>query len=140
MRRFKGFFLFSVVMLLSLGLASNAYAERENSNDRDRNEHLISRDYRERRDYGRWDGPKLDYDGKTSGIGRDIGRDIGGAIGGAVGARNGGKAGSYAGRSIGRAVGGRIGDSWERAANHGAHDKWNNKGRNDRGYGGGWRL
>ena len=120
-------------MLLSLGLASNAYAERENSNSRDRDRDYGSRGYRSRRDNsGGWGGPKLNYDGKTSGLGRELG----GIVGGAAGGSKGGLAGGY----IGGKIGSRAGDAWERRANRGAHDKWNNKGRKDRGYGGGWRF
>lgn len=125
MKRFKSIFLVLVIMLLSLGLASNTYARERNGSSRDRDLDYGSRGYRSRRDNsGGWGGPKLNYDGKTSGLGKNLGRLGGGALGGALG-------GSY---------GGGAGDSWERRANRGTHDKWNNKGRKDRGYGGGWRF
>lgn len=134
MKRLKSIFLVLVIMLLSLGLASNTYArERAGENDREHS----SRRSRGGRDNS---GGRLDYDGRTSGIGKNLGRGIGGTVGGVIGGRYGGKAGEAAGRAIGGVVGGRAGDSWERRANRGAHDKWNNKGRKDRGYGGGWRF
>ena len=110
MKRFKGIFLVLVIILLSLGLASNTYArERAGENDREHS----SRRSRGGRDNS---GGRLDYDGRTSGLGKNLGRLGGGALGG------------------------KSGDSWERRANRGAHDKWNNKGRKDKGYGGGWRF
>ena len=126
MKRFKGIFLVLVIMLLSLGLASNTYArERAGENDREHS----SRRSRDGRDNS---GGRLDYDGRTSGLGRELG----GIVGGAAGGSKGGLAGGY----IGGKIGSRAGDAWERRANRGAHDKWNNKGRKDRGYGGGWRF
>lgn len=126
MKRFKGIFLVLVIMLLSLGLASNTYArERAGEND---HEHS-SRRSRGGRDNS---GGRLDYDGRTSGLGRELG----GIVGSAAGGSKGGLAGGY----IGGKIGSRAGDAWERRANRGAHDKWNNKGRKDRGYGGGWRF
>ena len=126
MKRFKGIFLVLVIMLLSLGLASNTYArERAGENDREHS----SRRSRDGRDNS---GDRLDYDGRTSGLGRELG----GIVGGAAGGSKGGLAGGY----IGGKIGSRAGDAWERRANRGAHDKWNNKGRKDRGYGGGWRF
>ena len=116
MKRFKSIFLVLVIMLLSLGLASNTYARERNGRDNN----------------GGSRGPKLNYDGKTSGLGRELG----GIVGGAAGGSKGGLAGGY----IGGKIGSRAGDAWERRANRGAHDKWNNKGRKDRGYGGGWRF
>ena len=128
MKRLKSIFLVLVIMLLSLGLASNTYARERNGSSRDRDRDYGSRGYRSRRDNsGGWGGPKLNYDGKTSGLGKNLGR-LGGAKGGLAGGYIGGKIGS------------RAGDAWERRANRGAHDKWNNKGRKDRGYGGGWRF
>ena len=133
MKRFKSIFLVLVIMLLSLGLASNTYARERNGSSRDRDLDYGSRGYRSRRDNsGGWGGPKLNYDGKTSGLGRELG----GIVGGAAGGSKGGLAGGY----IGGKIGSRAGDAWERRANRGAHDKWNNKGRKDRGYGGGWRF
>ena len=126
MKRFKGIFLVLVIMLLSLGLASNTYArERAGEND---HEHS-SRRSRGGRDNS---GGRLDYDGRTSGLGRELG----GIVGSAAGGSKGGLAGGY----IGGKIGSRAGDAWERRANRGAHDKWNNKGRKDRGYGGSWRF
>ena len=126
MKRFKSIFLVLVIMLLSLGLASNTYArERAGENDREHS----SRRSRGGRDKS---GGRLDYDGRTSGLGRELG----GIVGSAAGGSKGGLAGGY----IGGKIGSRAGDAWERRANRGAHDKWNNKGRKDRGYGGGWRF
>ena len=134
MKKFKSIFLVLVIMLLSLGFTSTTYArERNGSSGRDRDRDYGSRGYRSRRDNsGGWGGPKLNYDGKTSGLGRELG----GIVGGAAGGSKGGLAGGY----IGGKIGSRAGDAWERRANRGAHDKWNNKGRKDRGYGGGWRF
>mgnify|MGYP001505180802 CR=1 FL=1 len=131
MKRLKSIFLVLVIMLLSLGLASNTYArERAGENDREHS----SRRSRGGRDNsgGRNSGGRLDYDGRTSGLGRELG----GIVGGAAGGSKGGLAGGY----IGGKIGSRAGDAWERRTNRGAHDKWNNKGRKDRGYGGGWRF
>ena len=106
MKRFKSIFLVLVIMLLSLGLASNTYARERNGSSRDRDLDYGSRGYRSRRDNsGGW-----------------------------------GSKGGLAGGYIGGKIGSRAGDAWERRANRGAHDKWNNKGRKDRGYGGGWRF
>ena len=125
-------------MLLSLGLASNTYArERAGENDRDYSSRGRSSSRRERE---RESGPRLNYDGRTSGIGNRVGGIAGTAAGGAIGSRIGGSKGGFAGGFIGGELGGKVGDSWERRANRGAHDKWNNKGRKDRGYGGGWRF
>jgi len=68
--------------------------------------------------------------------GAAAGAGAGGSIGGAIG----GPGGKIAGGLVGEELGSRAGDAWERRANKGAHDKWNNKGRKDRGYGGGWRF
>ena len=134
MKRLKSILLVLVIMLLSLGLASNTYArERAGENDR---EHSSCRS-RGGRDNS---GGRLDYDGRTSGIGRELGGIVGGAAGGAIGGKYGGKTGRNIGAAAGREIGKRAGDAWERRANRGAHDKWNNKGRKDRGYGGGWRF
>ncbi|MEJ6455552.1 hypothetical protein KSU07_11565 [Fusobacterium animalis] len=125
-------------MLLSLGLASNTYArERAGENDRDYGSRGRSSSRRERE---RESGPRLNYDGRTSGIGNRVGGIAGTAAGGAIGSRIGGSKGGLAGGYIGEKIDSRGGDSWERRANRGAHDKWNSKGRNDRGYGGGWRF
>ena len=126
MKRLKSILLVLVIMLLSLGLASNTYArERAGENNREHS----SRRSRDGRDNS---GGRLDYDGRTSGLERELG----GIVGGAAGGSKGGLAGGY----IGGKIGSRAGDAWERRANRGAHDKWNNKGRKDRGYGGGWRF
>ena len=126
MKRLKSILLVLVIMLLSLGLTSNTYArERAGENNREHS----SRRSRDGRDNS---GGRLDYDGRTSGLGRELG----GIVGGAAGGSKGGLAGGY----IGGKIGSRAGDAWERRANRGAHDKWNNKGRKDRGYGGGWRF
>ena len=134
MKRFKGIFLVLVIILLSLGLASNTYArERAGENDREHS----SRRSRGGRDNS---GGRLDYDGRTSGIGNRVGGIAGTAAGGTIGSRIGGAKGGLAGGYIGEKIDSRGGDSWERRANRGAHDKWNNKGRKDKGYGGGWRF
>ncbi len=128
MKRFKGIFLVLVIILLSLGLASNTYArERAGENDREHSSRGRSSSRREKES-----GPRLNYDGRTSGIGNRVGGIAGTAAGGAKG--------GFAGGFIGGELGGKVGDSWERRANKGAHDKWNNKGRKDKEYGGGWRF
>jgi len=128
MKRFKGIFLVLVIILLSLGLASNTYArERAGENDREHSSRGRSSSRREKES-----GPRLNYDGRTSGIGNRVGGIAGTAAGGAKG--------GFAGGFIGGELGGKVGDSWERRANKGAHDKWNNKGRKDKGYGDGWRF
>lgn len=146
MKRFKGFFLFLVIMLLSLGIASTTYARERDGSSRERDwENYGSRGYRGRSDYDSgWGGPKLNYDGRTSGIGRELGGHIvgsaagaiGGAIGGSAGGVAGGPAGGAAGGIAGAYYGGRFGDAWERRANSGAFDKWNRNGRRGRS----WRL
>ena len=134
MKRLKSIFLVLVIMLLLLGLASNTYArERAGENDREHS----SRRSRGGRDNS---GGRLDYDRRTSGLGRELGGIVGGAAGGAIGGKYGGKTGRNIGAAAGREIGKRAGDAWERRANRGVHDKWNSKGRNDRGYGGGWRF
>lgn len=128
MKGFKGIFLVLVIILLSLGLASNTYArERAGENDREHSSRGRSSSRREKES-----GPRLNYDGRTSGIGNRVGGIAGTAAGGAKG--------GFAGGFIGGELGGKVGDSWERRANKGAHDKWNNKGRKDKEYGGGWRF
>ena len=128
MKRFKGIFLVLVIILLSLGLASNTYArERAGENDREHSSRGRSSSRRVKES-----GPRLNYDGRTSGIGNRVGGIAGTAAGGAKG--------GFAGGFIGGELGGKVGDSWERRANKGAHDKWNNKGRKDKGYGDGWRF
>ena len=68
MKRLKSIFLVLVIMLLSLGLASNTYArERAGENDCEHS----SRRSRGGRDNS---GGRLDYDGRTSGIGKKIRR------------------------------------------------------------------
>ena len=130
MKRLKSIFLVLVIMLLSLGLASNTYArERAGENDCEHS----SRRSRGGRDNS---GGRLDYDGRTSGIGKKLGGIAGAGAGGAIG----GPGGKIAGGLVGEELGSKAGDAWERRANRGAHDKWNNKGRKDRGYGGGWRF
>ena len=134
MKRFKSIFLVLVIMLLSLGLASNTYARERNGSSRDRDLDYGSRGYRSRRDNsGGWGGPKLNYDGKTSGLGKNLGRLGGGALGGSYG----GGAGAAAGKALGGYLGGKAGDSWERRTNRSAHDKWNNKGSKGNGN---WRF
>ena len=136
MKRFKGIFLVLVIILLSLGLASNTYArDRNGDNERDYGSRGRSSSRRERES-----GPRLNYDGRTSGIGNRVGGIAGTAAGGTIGSRIGGAKGGLAGGYIGEKIDSRGGDSWERRANRGAHDKWNNKGRKDKGYGGGWRF
>ncbi len=138
MKRSKGFFLFLVIMLLSLGIASTTYARERNGSSRDRDlGNYGSRDYRSRSNHDSgWGGPKLDYDGKTSGIGRELGGIVGGTAGGAIGSNFGGAAGGVAGGYLGGKFGERAGDAWERRANRGAFDKWNRNGSRGRS----WRL
>ena len=138
MKRFKGFFLFLVIMLLSLGIASTTYARERDGSSRERDwENYGSRGYRSRSDYDSgWYGPKLNYDGKTSGIGRELGGYLVGSAGGSIGSHIGGPAGGAAGGIAGAYYGGRFGDAWERRANSGAFDKWNRNGRRGRS----WRL
>ena len=124
MKRFKSIFLVLVIMLLSLGLASNTYARERNGRDNNAGSR----------------GPKLNYDGKTSGLGKKLGGIAGAGAGGSIGGAIGGPGGKIAGGLVGEELGSRAGDAWERRANRGAHDKWNNKGRKDRGYGGSWRF
>ena len=132
MKRLKSIFLVLVIMLLSLELASNTYArERAGENDREHSSH---------RSRGGRDNSGGRLDGRTSGLGRELGGIVGGAAGGAIGGKYGGKTGRNIGAAAGREIGKRTGDAWERRANRGAHDKWNSKSRNDRGYGGGWRF
>ncbi|AAL94330.1 glycine zipper 2TM domain-containing protein [Fusobacterium nucleatum subsp. nucleatum ATCC 25586] len=125
--------------MLSLGFTSTTYArERNGSSGRDRDRDYGSRGYRSRRDNsGGWGGPKLNYDGKTSGLGRELGGIVGGAAGGTIGGKFGGSKGGLAGGYIGGKIGSRAGDSWERRTNRSAHDKWNNKGSKGNGS---WRF
>ena len=75
MKRLKSIFLVLVIMLLSLGLASNTYArERAGENDCEHS----SRRSRGGRDNS---GGRLDYDGRTSGIGKKLGGIAGGLVG-----------------------------------------------------------
>ena len=147
MKRFKGFFLFLVIMLLSLGIASTTYARERDGSSREYRDwgNNGSRGYRSRSDYDSgWGGPKLNYDGKTSGIGRELGGHIvgsaagaiGGAIGGSAGGVAGGLAGGMASGIAGAYYGGRAGDAWERRTNRYAHDRWNSRG--SRGHS--WRF
>ena len=88
--------------------------QERNGSSRDRDLDYGSRGYRNGRDNsGGWGGPKLNYDGKTSGLGKNLGRLDGGALGGYLG--------------------GKTGDSRERRTNRSAHDKWNNKGSKGNG-------
>ena len=138
MKRFKSIFLVLVIMLLSLGLTPSVYARERNGSSRDRDLDYGSRGYRSRRDNsGGWGGPKLNYDGRTSGLGKNLGRLGGGALGGALGGSYGGGAGAAAGKALGGYLGGKAGDSWERRTNRSAHDKWNNKGSKGNGS---WRF
>ena len=115
-------------MLCCYWVVSTTYArDRNGDNERDYGSRGRSSSRREKES-----GPRLNYDGRTSGIGNRVGGIAGTAAGGAKG--------GFAGGFIGGELGGKVGDSWERRANRGAHDKWNNKGRKDRGYGGGWRF
>ena len=117
-----------------MGLASNTYARERNGSSRDRDLDYGSRGYRSRRDNsGGWGGPKLNYDGKTSGLGRELGGIVGGAAGGAIGGKFGGSKGGLAGGYIGVKIGSRACNSWERRTNRSAHDKWNNKGSKGNG-------
>lgn len=125
-------------MLLSLGLASNTYARERNGSSRDRDLDYGSRGYRSRRDNsGGWGGPKLNYDGKTSGFGSRVGGHLGGLAGGALGGKYGGTGGMVGGSIAGAEIGSKIGDRLERNGNRIAHDKWNNKGSKGNGS---WRF
>ena len=116
-------------MLLSLGLASNTYARERNGSSRDRDLDYGSRGYRNGRDNsGGWGGPKLNYDGKTSGFGSRVGGHLGGLAGGALGGKYGGTGGMVGGSIAGAEIGSKIGDRLERNGNRIAHDKWKNKG------------
>ena len=131
----EGGFLFLVVILLSLGVGSTTYARERNGSSRNRDKEYTSRGYREKdrsRNSGGWGGPKLKYDGRTSGIEKNLGRGIGGA----VGSKYGGKTGEIAGRAIGGYAGGKAGDSLERRGNKNAHDRWNSRGSK----GHSWRM
>lgn len=139
MKRFKGFFLFLVIMLLSLGIASTTYARERNGSSREDRDwaNYGSRGYRGRSDYDNgWGGPKLNYDGQTSGIGRELGGIVGDVAGAAIGNNFGGPAGGYLGGKFGGKLGERAGDAWERRVNRGATNKWNRNG--SRGHS--WRL
>ena len=131
----EGGFLFLVVILLSLVVGSTTYARERNGSSRNRDKEYTSRGYREKdrsRNSGGWGGPKLNYDGRTSGIEKNLGRGIGGA----VGSKYGGKTGEIAGRAIGGYAGGKAGDSLERRGNKNAHDRWNSRGSK----GHSWRM
>ena len=96
MKRFKGIFLVLVIILLSLGLASNTYArERAGENDREHSSRGRSSSRREKES-----GPRLNYDGRTSGIGNRVGGIAGTAAGGTIGSRIGGAKGGLAGGYI----------------------------------------
>lgn len=125
--------------MLSLGVGSTTYARERNGSSRNRDKGYTSRGYREKdrsRNSGGWGGPKLNYNGRTSGIGGDLGGVIGGAAGGAIGSRFGGSKGGLAGGYLGGKIGERAGDSWERRGNKSAHDRWNSRG--SKGYS--WRM
>ena len=135
MKRFKGFFLFLVIMLLSLGIGSTIYARDRDDDQRfDRYEREEQRE--EQRNERGFGGPKLGYDGRTSGIGRELGGYIVGSAGDAIGGYIGGFAGGAAGGFAGAYYGGRAGDAWERRTNRYAHDRWNSRG--SRGHS--WRF
>ena len=123
MKRFKGFFLFLVIMLLSLGIGSTIYAR-----DRDDDQRFDRYEREEQRNERGFGGPKLGYDGRTSGIGRELGGFMGSKLGG----HSAGLAGDY----FGGKIGGRAGDAWERRTNRYAHDRWNSRG--SRGHS--WRF
>ena len=131
MKRFRGFFLFLVIMLLSLGIASTIYAR-----DRDDDQRFDRYEREERRNERGFGGSKLEYDGRTSGIGRKLGSHIGGPAGGSIGSYIGGPVGGGAGGIAGAYYGGRAGDAWERRTNRYAHDRWNSRG--SKGYS--WRF
>ena len=119
----EGGFLFLVVILLSLGVGSTTYARERNGSSRNRDKEYTSRGYREKdrsRNSGGWGGPKLNYDGRTSGIGKNLGRGVGVTVG----------------RAIGGYAGGKAGDSLERRGNKSAHDRWNSRGSK----GHSWRM
>ena len=98
MKRLKSIFLVLVIMLLSLGLASNTYArERAGENDREHS----SRRFRGGRDNS---GGRLDYNGRTSGIGKKLGGIAGAGAGGAIGGPGGKIAGGLVGEELGDLV------------------------------------
>ena len=71
----EGGFLFLVVILLSLGVGSTTYARERNGSSRNRDKEYTSHGYREKdrsRNSGGWGGPKLNYDGRTSRIGKNF--------------------------------------------------------------------
>ena len=120
-------------MLCCYWVASTTYArDRNGGNERDYASRGRSSSRRERES-----GPRLNYDGRTSGIGNRVGGIAGTAAGGTIGSRIGGAKGGLAGGYIGEKIDSRGGDSWERRANRGAHDKWNNKGSKGNGN---WRF
>ena len=125
MKKYKSLVLFLIVVL-SLGISSNIYGrERNGSSGREREDRGYgygSRGDRDRksgkeRNYG----SRLEYDGKTTGIGRGVGSAIGGRYG----------------RETGSRVGGELGDRLERQSNRMTHDRWNDRGRKGNS---GWRL
>lgn len=125
--------------MLSLGVGSTTYARERNGSSRDRDKEYTSRGYREKdrsRNSGGWGGPKLNYDGRTSGIGKNLGRGIGATVGGAIGSRFEGSKGGLAGGYLGGKIGERAGDAWERRGNKSAHDRWNIRGSK----GHSWRM
>ena len=98
MKRLKSIFLVLVIMLLSLGLASNTYArERAGENDREHSSHR-SRGGRDN------SGGRLDYDGRTSGLGKKLGGIVGAGAGGAIGGPGGKIAGGLVGEELGDLV------------------------------------
>ena len=99
MKRLKSIFLVLVIMLLSLGLASNTYArERAGENDCEHS----SRRSRGGRDNS---GGRLDYDERTSGIGKKLGGIAGAGAGGSIGGAIGGPGGKIAGGLVGEELG-----------------------------------
>lgn len=135
MRKFKVFFLLTV-FILSFGLTSNVYARERNGSKREEKEY-ISRGCRNKRKKEKNYGPRLDYDGKTSGIGSKIGGHLGGLVGGTLGAKYGGTRGMIGGSIAGGEIGSKIGDRLESHGNRHAHNKWNSRGRKGHS---GWRF
>lgn len=140
MKRFKGFFLILVIILL-VGLSSNAFAGRNGGGRDDNWGRSLSRSNRARagrdKNSGGFGGPKLGYDGKTSGFGSRVGGHLGGLAGGAIGGKFGGGFGMAGGSIAGSEIGSKAGNKLERNGNRIAHDKWNSRGRHGNT---GWRC
>ncbi|MDY2573553.1 MAG: hypothetical protein SOW67_05680 [Fusobacterium necrophorum] len=119
--------LIVLTLLFTLFFNSSILEAKERTGERsDRTSSLAhsNKKERERRE-------KLEYDGKTWGLGKTIGGGIGGGIGGYAGSKFKSPIeksfGGFAGAEIGSRIGGRLGDRWERRTNQYSHDRWNNR-------------